>query len=168
MVAMLGAFVMLGIQPGPEMAVNQLGLVWTLIWTLVIANVLAALLFLAIGRWLALVPFIKPGRLVPFVLLLTFVVAYLASTNWQNLVLLTAFGFLGHGFKQYEWPRPPFVIGLTLGPVMDISLHQALAIWGWAFVFRPLALCLALATVATAVISVRSARSKTRVEHAAV
>ena len=40
MAVMLGAFVVLGVQPGPEMAGERLDLVWVLIWTLVVANVL--------------------------------------------------------------------------------------------------------------------------------
>ncbi len=155
MAVMLGAFIMLGIQPGPDVALNHLDLVWILIWTLVVANVLAALMFLAIGRWLALVTFMRSGLLVPFVLLLTFVGGYAGGGNWQSLMVLVALGVLGYGLKRCDWPRSPFVIGMALGPVMDISLHQSLAIWGPAFVFRPIAMALALATLATIVASLR-------------
>ncbi|TMJ42596.1 MAG: tripartite tricarboxylate transporter permease [Alphaproteobacteria bacterium] len=48
MAILLGAFVMLGIQPGPRLATDQVDLVWALIWTLAIANILAVLLLLAI------------------------------------------------------------------------------------------------------------------------
>jgi TctA family transporter len=72
------------------------------------------------------------------------------------MILLVGLGLLGYGLKRCEWPRAPFVIGLILGPIMDISLHQSLAIWGPAFVLRPIALCLALATIATVVTSLRS------------
>jgi len=137
-----------------------------LIWTLVIANLLAALMFLAIGRWLALVPFIKVGLLLPFVLLLALVAAYLGSGSWESLGLLVGLGLLGYGFKRCDWPRAPFVIGLTLGPIMDISLHQSLAIWGWRFMFRPIALFLALATVVTVATSLRRSRSRGNPNHA--
>jgi hypothetical protein len=46
-----------------------------------------------------------------------------------------------------------------LGPLVEISLHQSLTIWGLAFVFRPVALGLALATLATVAISLRRAQS---------
>ena len=167
MAVMLGAFVVLGIQPGPAMARDHLDLVWVLIWTLVIANIMAALVFLAIGRWLALVVHLRTGLLVPFVLLLTCVGAYLGGAAWENLALLVLLGALGYGLKRAEWPRAPFVIGIVLGPVMDISLHQSLAIHGPGFVFRPMALSLAVATVATLLISLRRARARTRGAHAA-
>jgi TctA family transporter len=168
MAVMLGAFLMLGIQPGPSMAMERLDLVWMLIWTLVIANVLAAVLFLAIGRWLALVPFLRVGLLVPFVMLLTLVGAYLGSSDPESLILLLAIGLLGYGLKRCAWPRAPFVIGLVLGPIMDISLHQSLAIWGWRFVLRPIAMCLAIAAMATVVVSLRRSRRRAKEDCATV
>jgi TctA family transporter len=160
MAVMLGALVMLGIQPGPRMAIDRMDLVWVLIWTLVIANILAALLFFAIGRWLALVPFLRVGLLVPFVMVLTLVGAYLGSGDSESLILLVGLGLLGYGLKRCDWPRAPFVIGLVLGPIMDISLHQSLTIWGWRFVMRPLALTLALAALATVIVAVHRARAR--------
>lgn len=157
MAVMLGALVVLGVQPGPEMAREHLDLVWVLIWTLVIANILAALMFLALGRWLALVVHLRAGLLVPFVLLLACVGSFLGGGAWENLFVLIALGALGCGLKRHHWPRAPFVIGLVLGPIMEVSLHQSLTIWGPSFVFRPVALALAAATVATVVVSIRAA-----------
>jgi TctA family transporter len=157
MAVMLGALVVLGVQPGPQMARERLDLVWVLIWTLVIANVLAAVMFLAIGRWLALVVHLRAGLLVPFVLLLACVGSFLGGGAWENLFVLIALGVHCCGMKRHHWPRAPFVIGLVLGPIMELSLHQALTIWGPAFVLRPVALALAGATVATVVVSIRMA-----------
>ena len=138
------------------MASKHLDLVWVLIWTLVVANVLAALMFLAVGRWLALVVHLRAGLLVPFVLLLACVGSFLGGGSWENLILLVVLGVLGTAMKRHHWPRAPFVIGLVLGPIMELSLHQALTIWGPAFVLRPVALALAAATVATIVVSIRT------------
>ena len=63
-------------------------------------------------------------------------------------------------FKHCDWPRAPFVIGIILGPIMELSLHQSLAIWGVGFVFRPVALSLAFATLITVVVSLRRAGSR--------
>jgi len=157
MAVMLGAFVVLGVQPGPEMAGERLDLVWVLIWTLVVANVLGALMFLAVGRWLALVVHLRAGLLVPFVLLLACVGSFLGGGSWENLLLLVVLGVLGAAMKRHHWPRAPFVIGLVLGPIMELSLHQALTIWGPSFVLRPVALGLAIATLATVAVSIRTA-----------
>jgi TctA family transporter len=53
------------------------------------------------------------------------------------------------------------VIGVVLGPIMEVSLHQALTIWGPAFVLRPLALVLAGAIVVSVGVSLRQMRKRT-------
>ena len=144
MVLLLGAFVMLGIQPGPQLILNHLDLVWTLVWALVLANVIAVVMFLGIARWLGLLAFVRGGLLVPLVFLLAITGSYLGSGSWHNLILLLLLGILGYGLKRFDWPRPPFVIGLILGKIAEVSLHKALAIWGPAFVLRPQSLVLLL------------------------
>ena len=160
MALMLSALILLGLQPGPAIATDHLDLVWTLIWTLVISNVLAALMFLGVARWLALVIHVRAGLIVPFVLLLSALGAYLAGGR-HSLLLLVVFGALGMGLTRAGWPRAPFVIGVVLGPIMEVSLHQALTIWGPAFVLRPLALALACAIFVSVAVSLRRAKTRT-------
>ena len=54
-------------------------------------------------------------------------------------------------------PTTQIMIGLVLGPIMELSLHQALTIWGPSFVLRPIALLLAGATLVTVVVSMSRA-----------
>ena len=107
-----------------------------------LANVIAVLMFLGIARWLGLLAFVRGGLLVPLVFLLAITGSYLGSGSWHNLILLLLLGVLGYGLKRFDWPRPPFVIGLILGEIAEVSLHKALAIWGPAFLLRPQALIL--------------------------
>jgi TctA family transporter len=160
MALMLGALIMLGLQPGPAIATEHLDLVWTLIWTLVISNVVAALMFLGVARWLALVIHVRAGLIVPFVLLFAAIGAYVAGGR-HSLIVMAAFGVLGLALTRTGWPRSPFVIGVVLGPIMEVSLHQALTIWGPAFVLRPLALVLAGAIVVSVGVSLRQMRKRT-------
>ena len=140
MAILLGAFVMLGIQPGPQMMITQLDLVWTLIWALVLANVLSVFMFLGVAKWLGLLAFVRGGLLIPFVLLLAVMGSYLSRGSWENLILMVGLGFVGYLLKRHDWPRPPFVIGLVLGKVAEDSLHKALNIWGPTFFLRPLSM----------------------------
>jgi len=142
MAIMLGAFLILGIQPGPTLITNNLGLVWTLIWALVLANILAVVALLAVARWVALLTFIRGGLLIPFVLVLCVLGAYLAEGQWENLVLLAVLSVIGYGLLRFDWPRAPFAIGIVLGGIAEKSLHKALALWGLAFFLRPLSLVL--------------------------
>jgi putative tricarboxylic transport membrane protein len=165
MAVMMGALVMLGIQPGPNIALQHMDLVWILIWTLAFANVLAVVLFFLAGRWVGLIVFIRAGLLVPFVLVLGMAGTFMSSGNWQTLVVLAALGTLGYGLKRCGWPRAPFAIGIVLGPIMEISLHQSLTIWGPLFFVRPITLVLAALTVVSLVVAVQRARRPGGVEY---
>jgi len=151
MVLLLGAFVTLGIQPGPQLILYHLDLVWTLVWALVLANVIAVAMFLGIARWVGLLVFVRGGLLVPLIFVFAITGSYLSSGNWKSLIVLFLLGFLGYGLKRFDWPRPPFVIGLVLGGIAEESLHKALAIWGPAFLLRPQSLIL-LSMVAASIV----------------
>ena len=43
---------------------------------------------------------------------------------------------------KYDWPRPPFAIGIVLGKIAEESLHKAWALWRWDFFTRWLSLIL--------------------------
>lgn len=149
MAILLGAFIMLGIKPGPMMAMTGLDLVWALIWTLVIANILAVAMFLACAPAFGLLTFVRGSLIIPFVLVLAFLGAFLSHSSWENIVLLCVLGVLGYFLKKYGWPRPPFVIGLVLGPVAEDSLHKALGIWGPTFFLRPQSMVMVVLIVAS-------------------
>lgn len=151
MAILIGAFVMLGIQPGPHIALTGMDLVWSLIWALAIANFLSVFVFLAMAPAFSLLVYVRGALLIPFVLVLAFLGAYLSESAWQNMVLLIVRGALGYFLKKYGWPRPPFVIGLVLGHIAEDSIHKALAIWGPTFFLRPLSLLFIALIVATVV-----------------
>lgn len=140
MAILIGAFVMLGIQPGPHIALTGMDLVWSLIWALALANLLSIPVFMLMAPAFSLLVFVRGALLIPFVLVLAFLGAYLSESAWQNMLLLTGLGVLGYFLKKYGWPRPPFVIGLVLGHIAEDSIHKALAIWGPTFFLRPLSL----------------------------
>lgn len=142
MAILLSAFVILGIQPGPMMAVNHLDVVWSLIWALVIGNLMAVSILLVVCRWISVLTFVNGRLLVPFILTFIGLGCFLGDFNWQNLILLVVFGALGYALLRAGWPRSPFVIGLILGPTAENSLQQALQIWGPSFFLRPISLVL--------------------------
>ena len=115
-------------------------IVWVLIWGLMLANILAVIMFIVVAPGLGYLSYVRGNLLIPFVLVLTFLGAFLAVRAWENMVLLAVLGVLGYFLKKYGWPRPPFVIGLILGPIAEDSYHKAMSLWGPAFLLRPGAL----------------------------
>jgi len=148
MAILLGAFIMLGIQPGPTMMTNHLDVVWSLIWALVVGNLIAVTLLLVICRWVTVLTFVNGRILVPFILVFISLGCFLSEFQWQNLVILAPFSLLGYAFMRAGWPRAPFVIGLILGGTAEVALHQSLQLWGLWFFLRPVSLVLILMIVA--------------------
>ncbi len=142
MAVMLGAFLILGIQPGPAMLEKHLDLVWTLIWALVVGNLIAVSILFVVTRWVARLAFVDGALLVPFILVLAVLGSFVSEGQWQNLVVLLALSVIGYGLLRFNWPRAPFVIGLVLGKIAEDSLHKALGLWGVEFFLRPLSLVL--------------------------
>ena len=158
MAILLGAFVMLGIQPGPQMALTGMNIVWSLIWALALANFLSIFVFIALAPAFSLLSYVRGALLIPFVLLLAFLGAFLAENAWENIILLTVMGILGYFLKKFGWPRPPFVIGLVLGGIAEGSIFKALAIWGPTFFLRPMSLVLIAMIVLTVLFYILRAR----------
>ena len=111
MAVLMGAFLILGIQPGPTMITERLDLVWTLIWALVVGNLIAVTFLLFIMRWVVLLTFVNGAMLVPFIVVMAVVGSYVSEGQWQNLVVLVVLSAIGYGLLRFNWPRAPFVIG---------------------------------------------------------
>jgi putative tricarboxylic transport membrane protein len=163
MAVLMGAFLILGIQPGPKMITEHLDLVWTLIWALVVGNLIAVIFLLFICRWVAMLTFINGAMLVPFIVVLVALGAYINEGYWENLLILVGLSVIGYGLLRAGWPRAPFVIGLVLGKIAEESLHKALDLWGLQFFLRPLSLvviAIIIATICFAIYkSVRSSKA---------
>jgi len=164
MAILLGAFMILGIVPGPTMIVEQPGLVWTLIWALVVGNIIAVGILLSSVRWVALLTFVRGTMIVPFIFLTVALGCYINEGRWENLVILVLLSTIGYGLLRAGWPRAPFIIGLVLGSIAEDSLHLALALWGWEFFFRPQSMVLVALIVLTIAFAVIKARKKKTVQ----
>jgi TctA family transporter len=170
MAILLGAFLILGIQPGPTLITDHLDLVWMLIWALVVGNIMAVIILLVFARWVAVLTFVRGEVLIPFILILCVIGSFVNEAQWQNLVILVLLSAVGYGLLRAGWPRAPFAIGLVLGGLAEKSLHKALALWGLEFFLRPLSLVLIgliVLTIAWAVYSGRRRRTEADVPLAA-
>ena len=151
MAILLGAFVILGLEPGPLMLIKHLDVVWAMVWILGLANVLAVAVFLAASGLIARVSFLRVSLIVPFVLVFIVLGSFLSEGAWQNMILTLGAGTLGYAMKKFGYPRAPVVIGFVLGRLAETNLTLALQLWGWAFLLRPLAaLLLGLAVLSVA------------------
>ena len=149
MAILLGAFLMHGLTPGPDMLTKQLDVTYTIVWSLTLAHVIGALICLFACPWLARVSTVRPEILLPIVLSLVFVAAYEGSHDWGDLYSLMIFGVLGWIMKRLAWPRPPLVVGLVIGAIFERYLYISTSLYGINWLTRPVVMVI-LALVAWA------------------
>jgi putative tricarboxylic transport membrane protein len=137
MAVLLGAFLMHGLTPGPEMLTKHLDLTYTIVWSLTLAHVIGALICLSGSRWLAQVSKVRPEILLPIVLSLVFVAAFQGSHSWGDLFTVFVFGTIGWLMKSLGWPRPPMVLGLVIGAIFERYLFISTQLYGIGWLYRP-------------------------------
>jgi hypothetical protein len=119
MAVLMGAFLIQGLTPGPEMLTTHLNITFSLVWTLVIANIVAGLLLLPMTHWIAALAYIRGHLLFPAVMLFVLMGAWVENNHMADWLCLIVFGILGYLMRLSGFPRPPLILGFVLGPVME-------------------------------------------------
>lgn len=124
----LVAFQTYQIQPGPTLFLTNGALIWTLIASLFIGNALLLILNLPLVRlWVQLLRIPRPylfAGIVTFALL----GAYAANTSIFDVQVAIVIGLLGFFFRRFGMPITPLILGLILGPNLELQFRRALQI----------------------------------------
>ncbi|ASC67730.1 tripartite tricarboxylate transporter permease [Achromobacter denitrificans] len=176
MALMLGALIIHGIQPGPQMMVEHADMFWGLIASFWVGNVLLLLLNLPlIGMWVRLltVPF---RYLFPAALFFVCVGVYSTNNNLFDVAMVTVFGAAGYALIRMRFEPAPLLLGFVLGPMVEENFRRALLLSRGdlsIFVSRPISLGFVVACVgligllAASAFRQRKAREALRSEPAA-
>jgi putative tricarboxylic transport membrane protein len=147
---MLAAFQIFNLQPGPLLFTNNSELVWTLIASLYVGNVMLLLLNLPMIQIWVKVLEIPREALYAGILVFATLGVYSLSGSTVEVLVMYAIGVVGFFMRRYEFPIAPVILGVILGPVMEIQFRRALvASGGDAGVFydRPLTIGLLAAAL---------------------
>jgi TctA family transporter len=140
MTLILGAFLIHGLVPGPDMLGKDLSVTFTLVWSVALANLVGAGLCFAFAHQLAKIALVRIGVLAPVVLAFVYIGAFHGSRQWGDFVTLLAFGVLGWTMKRLRWPRPPLMLGFVLGEVIERYMYISYQLYGWDWLARPVVL----------------------------
>jgi TctA family transporter len=126
MALMIGAMMIQGIAPGPQVMTERPELFWGMIASMWIGNLMLVILNLPlIGVWVKLLT--VPYRLLyPSILLFCCVGVYSLSNQPFDVMLTALFGLLGYVFVKLECEPAPLILGFILGPLMEENLRRAM------------------------------------------
>lgn len=132
-----GGLIIVGIQPGKDMLTKDLDVTFSMMWLLIISSILTTIICLVLTRQLAMATKVRPTVLVPMILVMAAIGAFSAAGRYEDVLVMIAFGTLGHFMRAASWPRPPLLLGLVLGPIAERHLATSVQLYGASFLWRP-------------------------------
>ncbi|QDZ11520.1 tripartite tricarboxylate transporter permease [Devosia ginsengisoli] len=171
MALMIGAFILQGITPGPNVINEQPALFWGIIASMWVGNLLLVILNLPlVGLWVKMLSI--PYRvLFPAIVLFACIGTFSINQNIYDIYAIAFFGILGYLLIRFGCEPAPLLLGFVLGPLLEEHLRRAMIISRgdpMIFLHRPISatlLGLALLAVLIAVLpSIRRKRAEVFVE----
>jgi TctA family transporter len=147
MAILLGAFLMHGLVPGPDMLTKNLSITYSMVWSVALANILGAGLCYAFSPQFAKLATLRYTLILPAVLGIVYIGAFEASRDWGDLYSLLFFGVLGWLMKQFKWPRPPLILGVVLGDTIERYMFISIERYGITWFARPVVAVLFLMAI---------------------
>jgi putative tricarboxylic transport membrane protein len=166
MALILGALIMHGITPGPQLITTQPELFWGLIVSFIIGNLLLVLFNIPmIGVWISLLKI--PYRwLYPAILIFISVGVFSVSNSAFDIYTVVAIGALGYLLIVLRFDPAPLLLGFILGPLMEEHFRRAMLLSRGnlsTFIDRPISLTiLSITTLAVAAILANTLRKRLR------
>ena len=141
MAILLGAFIIQGIVPGPDMLLpppkGHLDLTYSFVWVIIISNIITVAVCFLFLKPIARVTQVRGGIIIPIILILIYLGAYAEKNAFEDMLVVLFFGALGWIMEKLEWPRPPVLLGLVLGPLAENRLFLSTDNYGSAWIARP-------------------------------
>ncbi len=164
MALMVGAMIIQGIVPGPNVATEQPALFWGIIASMWIGNLMLVVLNLPlIGLWVKLLT-IPYYVLFPIIMAFCSIGVYSVNSNVYDLYAVAFFGFIGYLLVKLRCEPAPLLLGFVLGPLLEENLRRAMILSRGdptTFVTRPIsATLLAIAVLVLVVVLLPSIRAK--------
>ena len=128
MALMMAAFIVKGVQPGPNMIANHPDLFWGLVASMWVGNCFLVILNVPLVRyWLSVfkIPF---SVLFPAILFFCCIGTYSINNNLDDVYITATFGFIGYMFMRLGLEAAPLMLGFILGPMLEEYFRRQLLI----------------------------------------
>ncbi|MBL1375878.1 tripartite tricarboxylate transporter permease [Zobellella iuensis] len=151
----IGALYIHGLNPGPMLMIETPHLFWFIVGGLALANLFLLVFGLTGIKVFAKLVELPKGILLPLIIILSVVGAYAINNSIVDVFWLLGFGVFGYFLKMAGFQVGPIILGVILGPLMDMSYRRAMLSVGdspagllWDLVSNPISLVLSLVVLA--------------------
>src|SRR6266850_3869889 len=128
MALMIGAMMIQGIAPGPQVMTERPQLFWGMIASMWIGNLMLVIINLPlVGIWVTLLR--VPYRLLfPSIIVFCCIGIYSINNSPTDVVIAAIFGVIGYWLVKHDFEPAPLLLGFVLGPLMEENLRRAMLI----------------------------------------
>ena len=148
---MLATLTLHGITPGPRLVDDNPTLIAAIFAGFFFINLLLLPLGMLLSRVAAPILRVREAFMMTAIVILCAVGIYFVRGNVFDLLVMGGAGFVGFLLRRQGFPMAPLVIGMVLGPTLELTLRQGLILTdGSFFAFfsgHPIALVLAVAAL---------------------
>lgn len=137
MAVLLGAFIIQGLTPGPDMLTKHLDITYSMVWILIVSNIITVALCFIFLKPLVQITRVRGSFVIPVILILIVLGGFTNSNQFADVWVTLAFGALGWIMVQLDWPRPPVVLGLVLGRLAENYLFLSVSRYDMEWLTRP-------------------------------
>jgi len=145
MAVVLGALMLHGLTPGPNLIKEKGDLFWAVIASMYIGNFMLLVLNLPLVNVFVSILRVPKNFLLPIVVIICLIGVYSVNASPLDLLVLAIFGFIGYALRKVGFQPAPLILAMVIGPMIETSLRQALNITGGDFsgvILRPICLTL--------------------------
>jgi putative tricarboxylic transport membrane protein len=151
---LLGAFIMHGLRPGPQLFQNNPDFVWSIIASMFIGNVMLLIMNLPMAGLWAKIAMIPTKLLFPMIIAIAALGSFSLNNSLFDVGIMLLFGIVGYLFRKVDIPLAPIILTFMLGPAMETALVQSLTMFrGNLFQFFQRPISGTLLTIAIVVIA---------------
>jgi putative tricarboxylic transport membrane protein len=119
---------------------NQPALIMVMALLTGLTNVVGSGVCLLAAGWLVKLASVRPKILVPWVLMLIMVGAYVPNSSYVDVFITISFGLLGIAMKAYQYPRVVLLLVVVLAKPLEMNFWMGLQYFGMAMFLRPIVL----------------------------
>lgn len=154
---LLAGLMIYGLTPGPVLFEQNSAFVWTVIASMFVGNAMLLVLNLPLVYFWVKLTRVPYGIMAPVILMFCTIGAYSVRNSLFDVLIAFLFGGIGYLLYKYHWPVVPLVLCFILGPLLEESFIQTMAMGSGDLSIvlqRPISLVILIGAMALLFISI--------------
>lgn len=142
---LLAALFIHGVRPGPLIMIESPAFIFEITAMIFFASLAMLIYGLLLTKPLLLILRVPYIKLMPIIFVLCTIGSFAIASRIFDIWVMLGFGILGLVLRELDFPMAPLILGVVLGPILDLNLRRGLVLSDGSllpFFMRPISLAL--------------------------